>query len=114
MFFSFSYVDYRLSGLEVRKLKTYILIDNFPDFYRFEEKYHPSKSVERKRFIRNSMRKRLRIFLDLWEEGYIDKLNLQISESTAVLKFLDRGKSIYNGIIGNIWLNTICMETIWI
>lgn len=60
--------------------------------YRFEEKYHPSKSVDRKRFIRNSMRKRLRVFLDLWEEGYIDKLDLQISESTAVLKLLDRGK----------------------
>ena len=60
--------------------------------YRFEEKYHPTKSVERKRFIRNSMRKRLRVFLDLWEEGYIDKLDLQIAESTAVLKLLDRGK----------------------
>jgi len=56
----------------------------------FEEKYHPTKGVERKRFIRNSMRKRLRVFLDLWEEGYIDKLDLQISESTTVLKLLDR------------------------
>lgn len=69
-----------------------IFLLHWNTLYRFEEKYHPSKGVERKRFIRNSMRKRLRVFLDLWEEGYIDKLDLQISESTAVLKLLDRGK----------------------
>jgi len=56
----------------------------------FEEKYHPTKSVERKKFIRHCMRKRLRVFLDLWEAGYIDDLSLKISDTGAVLKFLDR------------------------
>lgn len=56
----------------------------------FEEKYHPEKSVERKRFVRQSMRKRLRVFLDLWEAGYIDDLSLQISNTSTILKLLDR------------------------
>jgi len=49
------------------------------------------KSVERKKFIRHGIRKRLRVFLDLWEDGFIDDVTLQISNSTALLKLLDRG-----------------------
>ena len=60
--------------------------------FRFEEKYHPEKSVERKKFVRQSMRKRLRVFLDLWEAGYIDDFSMQISNTSAVLKLLDRGE----------------------
>jgi len=56
----------------------------------FKEKYHPTESVDRKKFIRSSLRKRLRIFLDLWEDGYIDNLSLTIQDSETVLKFIDR------------------------
>ena len=37
------------------------------------------------------MRKRLRVFLDLWEQGYMDEFSLDICHTEAVLKLLDRG-----------------------
>jgi len=56
----------------------------------FEEKYHPVKSIERKNVIRHGLRKRLKLFIDLWEMGYLDELKVDISHSVAVLKLLDR------------------------
>jgi len=56
----------------------------------FEEKYHPVKSVRRNSAVRHSMRRRLRVFLDLWEAGYLDNMSLSLSENEAVLKILDR------------------------
>lgn len=56
----------------------------------FKDKYHPIDSVDRKRFVRNAIRKRLRVFLDLWEEGYMDDFSLDFSYNEVVLKLLDR------------------------
>jgi len=56
----------------------------------FEERYHPVKGQKRQSFIRHGHRRRLRIFLDLWEQGFIDELSLQITYSPVVLKLLDR------------------------
>ena len=83
-------------------LSYYLCIDSNFFFYfiqitqcRFEEKYHPTKGKKRQRFIRDGHRRRLRIFLDLWEQGFIDELSLQITYSPAVLKLLDRGKQLF-------------------
>jgi len=56
----------------------------------FEDKYHPVKSIERTKVIRHGLRKRLKLFLDFWEQGFLDELKVDISHSVAVLKFLDR------------------------
>ncbi|XP_065652189.1 serrate RNA effector molecule homolog [Hydra vulgaris] len=56
----------------------------------FKEKYHPIESSARKAVIRNGLRKRLRVFLDLYEAGYIDNVSLNIIATSEVLKFLDR------------------------
>ena len=67
--------------------------------FRFKDKYHPSDSVDRKRFVRNAIRKRLRVFLDLWEEGYMDDFSLDFSYNEAVLKLLDRGMVITGEVL---------------
>jgi len=56
----------------------------------FEEKYHPIKSHERTSIVRRGLRKRLRVFLDLWEQGYMDDLQVNISNQVCILKLLDR------------------------
>lgn len=56
----------------------------------FEEKYHPVKSVERTNTVRYGLKKRLRLFVDFLEQGLLDDLKLNISNSVAVLKLLDK------------------------
>jgi len=40
--------------------------------------------------IRQGLRKRLRLFLDFWEQGYLDDFKVDIPHSVQILKFLDR------------------------
>jgi len=56
----------------------------------FEEKYHPLKSVERCDVVRHGIRKRLKLFLDFFEEGLLDMFKLSITNSVEVLKLLDK------------------------
>lgn len=56
----------------------------------FEEKYHPVKSIERRNSVRQGLRKRLRLFVDLQEQGILDNVKLTITNDAEVLKLLDK------------------------
>jgi len=56
----------------------------------FEEKYHPVKSQHRRDIVRHGIKKRLRLFLDMMEQGLLDAFELSIANGVEVLKFLDK------------------------
>jgi len=56
----------------------------------FKEKYHPLEAVTRTAEVRTGLKKRCRVFIELLEAGYVDRVSLEISQAGEVLKFLDR------------------------
>lgn len=52
-------------------------------------RYHPDENFKRRDDQKKNVIHRLKIFMDLLEKGWVDKLNLDISKSNEIIKFLD-------------------------
>ena len=59
--------------------------------FRFKNKYHPVDAKIQEKEKRQSVKRRLRIFLDIFSAGFMDNFTLEGQSSDAIVKFLDSG-----------------------
>merc|ERR1712142_975149 len=82
----------RFKGYEVEFKKTQI-----NDFYVlhkdeewFKEKYHPEEHTKRVKEVEMGLKNRLKVFTDLLDKGYLDRVSMDMSQQEEMLKLLDR------------------------
>ena len=67
----------------------YVILSSHP--CRFKNKYHPIESKNLAKEKRQAVKKRLRIFIELLDTGYMDNVSLDDHYSDSVMKILDTG-----------------------
>ncbi|XP_041320722.1 serrate RNA effector molecule homolog, partial [Pyrgilauda ruficollis] len=70
------------------------------DERRFRSKYHPDEAGRRQQEAQAALRNRLRVFLYLWERGWLDGLLLDIERAPQIVKTLDAGTPASGGAGG--------------
>ncbi|RWS06313.1 serrate RNA effector molecule-like isoform X1 [Dinothrombium tinctorium] len=55
----------------------------------FRSRYHPEECGKRKAEFANSLKNRLRVFLDLFESGLIDSVSIDVEKSEQITRLLD-------------------------
>lgn len=63
------------------------ILDNC--FYRFRLKYHPEDSGKRKAEQKENVLRRLEIFQNLYEEGSINKLQIDYDYAPEIIRIMD-------------------------
>jgi hypothetical protein len=61
--------------------------------FRFKYKYHPDEYSKRREEQRQIIKKRLDVFMELFNKGYLDDVSIDIENQRALTKFLDAGKN---------------------
>lgn len=56
----------------------------------FKDKYHPEDQVKRTKEIEKGLKNRLKVFTDLLDQGYLDRVSMDMSKQEEMLKLLDR------------------------
>jgi len=59
--------------------------------FRFKYKYHPDEYPKRRNEQRQIIKKRLEIFMDLYNKGYLNDISVDIDNQRGLTKFLDAG-----------------------
>ncbi len=59
--------------------------------FRFKYKYHPDEYSKRREEQRQIIKKRLDIFMDLYNKGYLNDVAVDIEHQRALTRFLDAG-----------------------
>jgi len=62
-------------------------------FFRFRVKYHPIDSQQRKDEHQASIERRLEVFQQLTNRGWIERSRLDVDNGRNILKLLDGGKT---------------------
>ncbi len=68
--------------------------------FRFKYKYHPDEYPKRREEQRQIIKKRLEIFMDLYNKGYLNDVSVDIENQRALTRFLDAGRSFIHLTIG--------------
>ncbi len=66
---------------------------NFILLFRFKYKYHPDEYPKRREEQRQIIKKRLEIFMDLYNKGFLNDVNVDIEHQRALTRFLDAGRA---------------------
>lgn len=67
---------------------------------RFKLKHHPEESLKRKAELQAALKRRLAVFMELYEKDWVDSVALDQENSEQIIKFLDAGNlSFYLFII---------------
>ncbi len=70
----------------------FIMNLNFSFFlFRFKYKYHPDEYPKRREEQRQTIKKRLEIFMDLYNKGYLNDVSVDIENQRGLTRFLDAG-----------------------
>jgi len=56
----------------------------------FKDKYHPVDEPKRTKEVNKSIRSRLKVYLDLMEQGHLDNVSLDVGQQEQMLKLLDK------------------------
>ena len=59
--------------------------------FRFKNKYHPVDAKIQEKEKRQVVKRRLRIFLDIFNAGLMENFTLEGQSADAIVKFLDSG-----------------------
>ncbi len=59
--------------------------------FRFKYKYHPDEYSKRRNEQRQIIKKRLEIFMDLYNKGYLNDISVDIDNQRGLTRFLDAG-----------------------
>jgi hypothetical protein len=59
--------------------------------FRFKYRYHPDEYPKRRDEQRQTIKKRLEIFMDLYSKGYLKDVSVDIDNQRALTRFLDAG-----------------------
>lgn len=58
---------------------------------RFKLKHHPEESIKRKTELQAALKRRLAVFMELYEKSWVDNVTLDQENSEQIIKFLDAG-----------------------
>jgi hypothetical protein len=59
--------------------------------FRFKYKYHPDEYPKRRDEQRQIIKKRLEVFMDLFNKGYLNDVSVDIEDQRGLTRFLDAG-----------------------
>lgn len=62
---------------------------------RFKSKYHPDEYYKRYDEQKKSILSRLEVFMNLYKNGWLDNVLVEVDKSNELIKFLDAGKLNY-------------------
>ncbi len=60
--------------------------------FRFKYKYHPDEYPKRREEQRQIIKKRLDVFMELYNKGYLNDVSVDVENQRALTRFLDAGK----------------------
>jgi len=60
--------------------------------FRFKYKYYPDEFPKRHEEQRQIVKKRLEVFMDLYNKGYLNDVGVDHESQRALTRFLDAGK----------------------
>jgi hypothetical protein len=70
--------------------------------FRFKYKYHPDEYPKRREEQRQIIKKRLEIFMDLYNKGFLNDVSVDIENQRALTRFLDAGRIFsYSAIVAD-------------
>ena len=73
-------------------LENLILMFKYSFFpHRFKHKYHPDEYPKRREEQRIIVKRRLDVFMELYNKGYLDDVSVDIESQRALTRFLDAG-----------------------
>ncbi|PRD28711.1 UNVERIFIED_CONTAM: srrt-a [Trichonephila clavipes] len=55
----------------------------------FKLKHHPEESLKRKAELHEALQRRLNVFMELYEKGYVDDVSIDQENTEQIIKFLD-------------------------
>ncbi|XP_053115455.1 serrate RNA effector molecule homolog isoform X2 [Hemicordylus capensis] len=80
------YNDYKLD-FRRQQMQDFFLAHKDEEWFR--SKYHPDEAGRRKQDAHNALQNRLRVFLYLMENSWLENLQLDIDKASAIIKVLD-------------------------
>lgn len=84
----------------------FFLID-VSQIVRFKLKHHPEESIKRKTELQAALKRRLAVFMELYEKTWVDNVTLDQENSEQIIKFLDAGITLmyyYDAVCMNAFL----------